>query len=67
MLWAVVDARPALAMAVYLTSEFLVIQLLGYIGYDVGGISPWQWYLPAAGAAVLAGATLWRLRRQVVV
>lgn len=67
MLWAVVDARPALAMAVYLTSEFLVIQLLGYIGYDVGGISPWQWYLPAAGAAVLAGAALWRLRRQVVV
>lgn len=67
VLWAVVDARPALAMAVYLTSEFLVMKLLGYIGYNVGGISPWQWYLPAAGATVLAGAALWRLRRQVVI
>jgi hypothetical protein len=67
VLWAVVDARPALAMAVYLTSEFLVINLLGYIGYGVGGISPWQWYLPATAAAVLAGAALWRLRRQLVV
>ena len=67
VLWAVVDARPALAMAVYLTSEFLVIQLPGYIGYNVGGTSPWQWYLPAAGATVLAGAALWRLRRQLVV
>jgi hypothetical protein len=66
VLWAAVDARPALAMAVYLTSEFLIIQLLGYIGYNTGGISPWQWYLPAAGSAILAAAALWRLRRQTV-
>jgi hypothetical protein len=66
VLWAVVDARPALAMAMYLTSEFLVINLLGYIGYSTGGISPWQWYLPATGAGVLAAAAVWRLRRQAV-
>jgi hypothetical protein len=66
VLWAVVDARPALAMAVYLTSEFLIMNLLGYIGYNTGGISPWQWYLPAGGSAVLAAAALWRLRRQAV-
>jgi hypothetical protein len=66
VLWAVVDARPALAMAIYLTSEFLVINLLDYIGYSTGGMSPWQWYLPATGAGVLAAAAVWRLRRQAV-
>jgi hypothetical protein len=64
--WAVVDARPALAMAIYLTSEFLITKLLDYIGYSTGGIAPWQWYLPAAGAAMLAAAAVWRLRRQAV-
>jgi hypothetical protein len=64
--WAVVDARPALAMAIYLTSEFLIGNLLGDLGYGVGGISPWQWYLPAAGAGILTAAAVWRLRRQAV-
>jgi hypothetical protein len=67
VLWAVVDARPALAMAIYLTSEFLVINLLDYIGYSTGACPRGSGtYLPATGAGVLAAAAVWRLRRQAV-
>jgi hypothetical protein len=66
ILWAVVDARPAVAMAVYLASNYLIFTLLGYAGYRAAPAAAWQWYLPAAGVAVLGAGALWRLRRQAV-
>lgn len=67
VLWAAaVDARPALAMAICVAATFLVSNLLGYVGYNVGGLQAWQWYLPAAGSAALAAGAAWRLRGQAV-
>jgi hypothetical protein len=69
--WAAVDARPALAMAIWLALYYLIPSLLGYIAHGVIGIAgpgpwqwPWQWYLLAAGSVVLSAAALWRLRHQ---
>ncbi len=62
-LWAAVDARPAIAMAIWITSSYFPFEL------DLGSpykVWTWQWYLPAAGSAVLAAAAIWRLRRQAV-
>jgi hypothetical protein len=64
VLWAVVDPRPAIAMAVWITVSYppylpsLVFRTSPYV------ILTWQWYLPAIGAAVVAAAAIWRLRRQ---
>jgi hypothetical protein len=66
ILWAAVDARPAVAMAIYLASNYLLFSLLGYAGYRAAPAAAWQWYLPAAGVAVLGTCALWRLRRQAV-
>jgi hypothetical protein len=66
VLWAAVDARPAIAMAIYIASDYLVVSLLNYFGYGAGPLAAWQWYLPAAGAAVLAAAAAWRLCRPAV-
>jgi hypothetical protein len=66
VLWAAVDARPAIAMAIYVASNYLVVSLLNYLGYGVAPLTSWQWYLPAAGAAVLAAGAVWRLRQQAV-
>ncbi len=66
ILWAAVDARPAVAMAIYLASNYLIVSLLDYAGYRTTPAAPWEWYLPAAGVAVLGGCALWRLRRQAV-
>ncbi len=66
ILWAAVDARPAVAMAIYLASNYLIFSLLGYVGFGVNPAASWQWYLPAVGVAVLGGCALWRLRRQAV-
>jgi hypothetical protein len=66
VLWAGVDARPAIAMAIYIASNYLVVSVLNYIGYGVRPLELWQWYLPAAGAAVLAAASVRRLRHQAV-
>jgi hypothetical protein len=70
VLWAAVDARPAMAIAVWIASETLVFHLVSYISYGVMPAGPglwqwpWQWYLLAAGSAVLAAAAMWRLRHQ---
>lgn len=58
------DARPTIAMAMYIASIYLLTQLLGYIGYGVQPLASWWLYLPAAGAAALAAAGIWRLRHQ---
>jgi hypothetical protein len=67
VLWAVVDARPVLAMAVYLVSNYLITTLLGYAaGWGVVPIASWQVWLPAAAAAALALGGTWRVRRQAL-
>ncbi len=67
VLWVGVDARPAVAMAIYIASNYLLVGLLSYVGYGVVPLTAWlQVYLPAAGAAVLAAAALWRIRRHAV-
>ena len=66
ILWAAVDARPAVAMAIYLASNYLIFTLIGYAGYGAAPAAAWEWYLPLAGVTVLGGAALWRLRRQAV-
>ena len=63
VLWAAIDARPAIAMAVWLASTYLVIALLEHLE-QVGELRPWEWQVPAAGSAILAAAATWRLRRQ---
>jgi hypothetical protein len=64
VLWALVDARPAIAMGMYIACTFVAADLLNY----VGGVRPLMWplYLPVAGAVVLASGAFWRLRRQAV-
>lgn len=66
ILWAAVDARPAVAMAIYLASNYVIFTLIGYAGYGGGPAAAWEWYLPIAGVAVLGTCALWRLRRQAV-
>lgn len=66
ILWAAVDARPAVAMAIYLASNYLIFTLLGYAGYGAAPVAAWQWYRPLAGVAVLGTCALWRLRRPAV-
>lgn len=66
ILWAAVDARPAVAMAIYLTSNYLLFTLIGYVGYGAAPAAAWEWYLPLVGVAVLGACALWRLRRQAV-
>jgi hypothetical protein len=58
IVWAAVDARPAVAMAIYLASNYLIFSLLGYAGFGVTPAAVWQWYLPAGGVAVLGGCAL---------
>ena len=72
VLWAAVDARPAVAMAIWLTSTWLVFNLLSSIddllssigGEPQGPVLSQPSYLSAAGSAVLAAAAIWRLRHQ---
>jgi hypothetical protein len=74
MLWAAVDARPAVAMAIWLTSTWLVFNLLSSIddllrsfgGGPQGLVLSQPSYLSAAGSAVLAAAAIGRLRHQAV-
>jgi hypothetical protein len=53
-------------MAVWLVSSYLITALLEYAGLGFVLFAPWQVWLPAAGAAVLAAGTIWRVRRQAV-
>jgi hypothetical protein len=64
VLWAFVDARPAMAMAIYIACTYVISELLGYIGYGYA-VSP-ELAVPAVGAVVLASGSFWRLRRQAV-
>ena len=66
VIWAAVDARPAMAMAVYLACIYPISTVLGYVGYGAGPGASWEWYLPLAGVAALATGSTWRLRRQAV-
>jgi hypothetical protein len=64
VLWAFVDARPAMAMAIYIACTYVISELLGYIGYGYA-VSP-ELAVPAVGAVVLASGSFCRLRRQAV-
>jgi hypothetical protein len=64
ILWATVDARPAVAMTIYLASNYLLFTLIGYVGYGAAPAAAWEWYLPVVGVTVLGACALWRLRRQ---
>jgi hypothetical protein len=67
-LWAFLDVRPALAVAIYIACAYLVSPVLGSIGYGGGLTSAVSW--PMLGyaliAVVLASGSFWRLRRQAV-
>jgi hypothetical protein len=64
MLWAVVDARPAMAMAIYIACIYVVPQLLSTIAY--GWVESPPLFIFVAAAAVPASGSFWRLRRQAV-
>lgn len=64
VLWAFVDARPAMAMAVYIACMYVVSQLLSDVGY--GWVVSPGLLVFAAAAVVLASGSFWRLRRQAV-
>jgi len=64
VLWAFVDARPAMAMAVYIACMYVVSQLLSGVGYG-WEVSPGL-FVFAAAAVALASGSFWRLRRQAV-
>jgi hypothetical protein len=71
VLWAAVDARPAVAMAIWIASTWLVFNLLNSLdillsssGGTQGLVLSQPSYLSAGGSAVLAAAATWRLRHQ---
>ena len=67
VLWAFVDARPAMAMAVYIACLCVVYQLLITISYGWAVVSPGPGlFIFVAAAVVLASGSFWRLRRQAV-
>jgi hypothetical protein len=68
VLWAFLDARPAMAVAIYIACAYLVSHLLTSIGYPIGlaGALSWPLLGYAIIAAVLASGSFWRLRRQAV-
>jgi hypothetical protein len=66
VLWAFVDARPAMAMAVYIACTYLASDLLNYVGYGVRPLTSLPVFVPAAATAVLASGSFWRLRPQAV-
>jgi len=63
--WAFVDARPAMAMAVYIACMYVVSQLLSGVGY--GWVVSPGLFVFAAAAVALASGSFWRLRRQAVI
>ena len=65
VLWAFVDARPAMAMAVYIACMYVVSQLLSGVGY--GWVVSPGLLVFAAAAVALASGSFWRLRRQAVI
>jgi hypothetical protein len=65
VLWAFVDARPAMAMAVYIACMYVVSQLISGVGY--GWVVSPGLFVFAAAAVALASGSFWRLRRQAVI
>jgi hypothetical protein len=66
VLWAFVDARPAMAMAIYIACTYVISELLGNIGYAYWYAASAELIVPAVAAVVLASGSYWRLRRQAV-
>lgn len=67
VLWAFVDARLAMAMAIYIACTYVVYQLLSSVSYGWAVVSPGPGLLIfVAAAVVLASGSFWRLRRQAV-
>ena len=67
VLWAFVDARPAMAMAIYIACICVVYQLLSSVSYGWAVVSPGPGlFIFVAAAVVLASGSFWRLRRQAV-
>jgi hypothetical protein len=68
LLWAFVDARPAMAVAMAMACTYVVSQLLGSIGTGGGlaGTVSWPMLGYAIIAVMLASGSFWRLRRQAV-
>jgi len=59
LLWAVVDARPGVATAVFLLALWLPLGIENFVGYpDIGAA------VPALIAIAVAAIAVWRLRRQ---
>jgi hypothetical protein len=67
VLWAFVDARPAMAMAICIACTCVVYQLLSTISYGWAVVSPGPGlFIFVAAAVVLASGSFWRLHRQAV-
>jgi hypothetical protein len=66
VLWAFLDARPAMAVAIYITCAFLASHLINSIAYWPAGFVSWPMLVYAIVAAVIASGSFWRLRRQAV-
>ncbi len=64
VLWMAVDARPAIAVAIFIACVF--VESVGPMVFGVQPQFPWLMSVYAAGAAVVAAAAIWRLRRQGV-
>ena len=63
-LWLAVDPRPAIAVAIYLACLFA--ELTAPIVFGAQLPFPWQMYIYAGTAALLAAAAGWQLYRQAV-
>lgn len=68
LLWAFVDARPAMAIAIYIACTYLVGHLLSSVGYGAGliGVISWPTLVYAIIAAAVGSGSFWRMRRQAV-
>lgn len=67
VLWAFLDARPAMAVAIYITCAYLASHLLNSIVYWPAGVVSWPMLVYAIIVAVIASGSFWRLRRQAVI
>ena len=67
VLWAFVDARPAMAMAICIACTCVVYQTLSTISYGWAVVSPGPGlFIFVAAAVVLACGSFWLLRRRAV-
>jgi hypothetical protein len=63
LLWMLVDARLALAIALVFIYGRLVTSLMLLVQFG-SPLEAWTWYLPVAGALLLASLAAWKIRRQ---